>query len=240
MEKLVRTVLPSSSNSADLQDVPLKTTIPMVEVEEEIVDIEKIDVEKAAEREKDVAANGGKKRQFELNESDFEDIIMGEMLTQDHIYYAQMLLKAQFSNFNGLQSTLIQNKPVSTCSSGKVTNKLQVIHCNGNHWIAASNVKHDGHYDVAVYDSIYRTINNDTDQIIYNLFQKGEQKPVIKVMNCQKQVGGKDCGLFAIAFVTSIAYGDDPVKTRFLQDKMRFHLVKCFRDKKMEKFPCKL
>ena len=166
-------MLPSSSNSADLQDVPLKTTIPMVEVEEEIVDIEKIDVEKAAEREKNVAANGGKKRQFELNESDFEDIIMGEMLTQDHIYYAQMLLKAQFTNFNGLQSTLIQNKPVSTCSSGKVTNKLQVIHCNGNHWIAASNVKHDGHYDVAVYDSIYRTINKDTSDYLQLVSKRG-------------------------------------------------------------------
>lgn len=46
----------------------------------------------------------------------------------------------------------LQNKPVS--SKENLKNKLQIIHSNGNHWIAASNVKCDADYDVAIYDSI--------------------------------------------------------------------------------------
>jgi len=36
---------------------------------------------------------------------------MGEKLTDNEINLAQRILKAQFSNFNGLCSTLFQSKP---------------------------------------------------------------------------------------------------------------------------------
>ena len=32
----------------------------------------------------------------------------------------------------------------------------------------------------------------------------------VKMMQAKKQVGGEDCGLFAIATATAIAYGADP------------------------------
>lgn len=92
-----------------------------------------------------------------------------ENSSQDHIYYAPEL--------NELQSTLLQNKPVS--SKENLKDKLQIIHSNGNHWIAASNVKCDADYDVAIYDSIYCAVNDEAEHIICNLFQLGEQKPKI-------------------------------------------------------------
>ena len=38
----------------------------------------------------------------------------------------------------------------------------------------------------------------------------------------QKQVGGKDCGLFAIAVATAILFGKNITNTIFDQQKMRF------------------
>lgn len=175
-----------------------------------------------------------KKRKYELSDKDMHDIIMGERLTQDHIFYAQQLLKAQFPSLNGLQSTLLQEKPVTMKQNNE--NKVQIIHSCGNHWIAASSLKCTPSVDVAVYDSVYRVLNEETEDIICNLFQVGEEKPIIKVMNCS---GGVDCGLFAVTFITSIAYNQDPSQLQFLHDKMRIHWVNCFKAKKLEPFPCK-
>ena len=54
-----------------------------------------------------------------------------------HINYAQQLLKEQFPNLNGLQSTLFQSKKQAR---GTVKNQLQVIHSREDHWIVASTV----------------------------------------------------------------------------------------------------
>ena len=55
--------------------------------------------------------------------------------------------------------------------------------------------------------------------------------------NVAKQAGGDDCGLFAIAFATSICHNRDPVLVQYKQDKMRAHLLQCFRKAFMEPFP---
>ncbi len=42
------------------------------------------------------------------------------------------------------------------------------------------------------------------------------------------------CGLFAIAYITDIAFGRDPEQHAF---KMREHLYKCIEQQKMDPFP---
>uniref|UniRef100_A0A1X7UD19 Ubiquitin-like protease family profile domain-containing protein n=2 Tax=Amphimedon queenslandica TaxID=400682 RepID=A0A1X7UD19_AMPQE len=53
-----------------------------------------------------------------------------------------------------------------------------------------------------------------------------------------KQIGGKDCSLFAIAVITAIAHGIDPSKSVFVQDKMRHHLLSCLQNNNITPFPC--
>jgi len=70
--------------------------------------------------------------------TNFEGIIMGELLTDVEINFAQSLLKKQFPKLNGLDSTLYQEKKIEL-SEGSVQNKLQIIHCKARqHWIIAS------------------------------------------------------------------------------------------------------
>lgn len=53
----------------------------------------------------------------------------------------------------------------------------------------------------------------------------------------QKQTGGNDRGVFALAFATSLAFGMDPASQIYVQDRMRLHLANCYKAKKFSQFP---
>jgi hypothetical protein len=61
--------------------------------------------------------------------------------------------------------------------------------------------------------------------------------PAFKIMNCQKQEGGTDCGLFAIANAVEVVAGKNPENVIFDQTAMRQHLKSCFEIGKLEPFP---
>ena len=69
---------------------------------------------------------------------------------------------------------------------------------------------------VNIYDSMYSTLDEETKEVIANLFHSA----TVKMMQTQKQEGSKDCGLFAIAIATAIAYGADLTVLRFNQAAM--------------------
>ena len=54
-------------------------------------------------------------------------------------------------------------------------------------------------------------------------------------MQCQK--GNKDCGLFAIAVITSRAFGEDPSTVNYDQSNLRSHLVDCITKGELSLFP---
>ena len=59
------------------------------------------------------------------------------------------------------------------------------------------------------------------------------------VRDIQKQKGGKDCGLFAMAISIALAYhyrAHLPLNLTFNQTKMREHLAQCFVNKHMTMF----
>ena len=53
------------------------------------------------------------------------------------------------------------------------------------------------------------------------------------------QQGSKDCGLFAIVYVTEIAHGNDPSWLIFDQSKLQPHLHDCLVSKSLTRFPKK-
>ena len=59
----------------------------------------------------------------------------------------------------------------------------------------------------------------------------------VDITNVNKQSGDNDCGLFAAAYATSIAYGQDPSSIVYNQALMREHLFKCLEAKRMIPFP---
>ena len=141
------------------------------------------------------------------------------MLTDKHINFAQVILKHQFNNVSGLQSTLIVHR-AKRMSSTNTSRMLQVLHCKGCHWVAISTI--ENFPQVMVYDSSLTVVDQDTQKLLKQLLGT---KIDIRVGG-QKQEGNVDCGLFAIATCVSLAAGGQP--HRFIQEKMRDHLLQCF------------
>ena len=88
---------------------------------------------------------------------------------------------------------------------------------------------------VKVYDSLFHKLDKESKHSILNYLPKDNKIKLAGIAH--KQIGSKDCGAFAIAYCTSLAFGKDPCKQRFVQEKMRHHLITCFRNNKLTVFP---
>ena len=66
------------------------------------------------------------------------------------------------------------------------------------------------------YDSLLHSIDETTKGIINNLFHLDPDKAIarIKVFHPQKQTNSKDCGVYAIAWTTTIAFGKKPAERK--------------------------
>ncbi len=75
-----------------------------------------------------------------------------------------------------------------------------------------------------MFDSLYTSIDSLTLELISNLYGSN----VVMVEEGPKQIGVKDCGLFAIATAILLANGGNPKTCAFNQRAMRGHLIECF------------
>ena len=156
----------------------------------------------------------------------------GGELTDKHIQMAQYLIKCQFPLVGGLQNTLKQQQFVIGCTA----NTMQVIHCNRRkHWIIAS-TKGCPAGVIKVYDTIFDKLDHESRGIIRRIFSVKDNTKITMVP-IQKQKGTKDCGVFTIAIMTSLAYDEDPCDITYKQDTLRAYLLNCFRNKSMRLFP---
>ena len=144
---------------------------------------------------------------------DTECIIMGEELTDLEINLAQQLLKKQFANINGLQSTLLQDK--GPMASNEQKTKLQIVFCKDQkHWVVATNINCvDG--EVKVYDSVFQYLDRTSLRCIESLVKQGDAVPQYLKLKCHN-VANKQAQktvvftVYAIAFAAAITFGKNP------------------------------
>lgn len=109
---------------------------------------------------------------------------------------------------------------------------IQIIYCTKRiHWVTASS-KWCTNCDVKVYDSVFSQLVENTMVLVKEMFG-----PRVNVVNTQKQLGPNDCGLFAIAYMVSIANEEDPAVVKYDQESFRSHLASCFASGKLTMFP---
>ena len=103
------------------------------------------------------------------------------------------------------------------------------------HWITVSNVGcRQG--TINYFVSLYRKVSSQSlKQIACIMFVNKEI--TINVIPVQMQQNGTDCGLFTIAFATSILHGDNPAIVKYDQMRMRSLFVKCIKAGRIENFP---
>lgn len=62
----------------------------------------------------------------------------------------------------------------------------------------------------------------------------------LHIPKIQQQDNSVNCGVFAIAYATSILNGENPEKLVFDSEKLRQHLISCFCSGTIKPFPSQL
>ena len=128
----------------------------------------------------------------------------GDWLDDMHMDAASSLLSSQFPSLCDFYSTLLgQNLsfPVTRESF------IQILNAGGNHWIT---VEHTQSFSVNVFDSKFCTIPMDVNMQIAAFLCCTSSRITTRFHQTQSQIGSSDCGVFAIAFATDLAFGLKP------------------------------
>ena len=169
-----------------------------------------------------------------LYQSDRRIILSGEWLWGTHLTAVQLLLKKQHPNINGLRDTLLIMQEGNTISAGSI----QILHVNNNHWITLSTLQSPNcDYDVMVFDSLNSHLSAGVKMQLSKLIKTSNKSLQIKIANVNKQANYDDCGVFAAAYCTALANGQNPSSFVYNQSAMRKHLVQCLSNEIMEPFP---
>ena len=175
-------------------------------------------------------------------------------LNDNIISVAQHLMKEQSQGrIHGWSST--------QCSKRSIRGKfplvppnsafIQILQVSECHWITVSNIDANGSNDavvshsfnaVRIYDSgVGLSIAPSTQQDICQFWKPYPDKIHFDIMNVLPQSNSYDCGVYAIAYASELLFGQDPVLCDFVTEAsaMRSHLINCFENGKIERFPCK-
>lgn len=163
----------------------------------------------------------------------------GTWLSDSHVDHAQYLLAKCSPSFSGLQSTLVCDSYKSKYIQCPTRKFIQILNFQSNHWLTVSNIDCSPN-TIKVFDSLSTSGLQNNDKFncqLASLLNCSSEAITVIIADIKQQEGGSDCGLFAIACATSLAFGIPPETQNFAQKHMRSHLAKCFTDGVMRPFP---
>ena len=139
------------------------------------------------------------------------------------------LLSVDFPNLF-FQEVIIPTEHLAPTS----THTIHIHHNGHDHYCTSTNI----HRDVTVYDSLNTPPSTDLIAQITRIYSDDNHPPTTQQVRIPfRQQGGRDCGLFALAYAVDLAYGNDPSKIRYDQAKFRQHFQYCLENVKILPFP---
>lgn len=148
-------------------------------------------------------------------------------LNDNHISEFNSILKA-YTDFN-MQRTVVMQRlsNIQPVDSNNEYFQILVSGSNDNgHWIAIWYINNVIH----VYDSLNKNFLNEDHIICINRLFPKEENLRVTYEKVQLQTNTHDCGVFAIAFVVSIVFGECPFSVKFDIKLIRKHLSLIFKN----------
>ena len=155
------------------------------------------------------------------------------LLTDNIMNVAQTLLKQEFTSPSELQCVACRLVMDFNIEPDEL---VQIVHNGQGHWLTISTIGTSNPV-LHVYDSMYPSASTLVKAQIAIILHTAYPAIMLQFMDVQMQAGGYDCGLFAVAFLVSLALGKLPGQYHFQQDKMCQHLWRCFQNRKLSMFP---
>ena len=164
-----------------------------------------------------------------------------QWLNDNIVHAAHQLLKQSFTAIEGLRSPQL-GRSLSFKHISSQKKYLQILHVDGNHWIGVSNIGLYSQEPVSkkafVYDSLVQeNMASNTKQQICSFVRPSSKSFRFEIMNIMAQQNSSDCGLFAIANITELAYGGHPGRCLWDKTKLRGHLLTCLEQNRIMPFP---
>lgn len=107
----------------------------------------------------------------------------------------------------------------------------------GSHWLTVSNLFCQPGV-VSIYDSMPNCVlYSKTKRHIASILMTSEKSIKVPFIDVQLQSGASDCGLFALAFCTSLCAGINPGEINYVQHDFRSHVFECLERRKVNPFP---
>ena len=147
---------------------------------------------------------------------------------------AQILLKRCYPLVSGLQ-----NVNCGQHYSFDVQNEefVQILHTGEtNYWHVISTIG-TAYSVVNIFDSMFSDSSVHSKAQNASLIMTKERAIQLNYIDVQRQCGKADCGLFAIAFATTLCHGLNPGAYIFEQSLMRSHLLQSLQTGCMPMFP---
>ena len=111
---------------------------------------------------------------------------------------------------------------------------IQIVNINKNHWTCLSRIHCPPGY-VDVYDSLSTPVTQEIIGLAYDL--TGPAFQGIRCIPVQQQKNLSDCGVFSIAFATSLLYGQNTMNVTYNINQMHPHLMECLKGGNRTPFP---
>ena len=159
---------------------------------------------------------------LQLSMNDYRLLVGEDWLTDSLINAAQKLLKKSYPKVGGLQVTTEGEVLSFDVETGEF---VQILSISGVHWITIST---SGCLpgEVNVFDSMPSTdLPKRAKEQIASIIYTPKHKFILNFQATQTQVGSNDCGVFSIAFATSVCAGVNPAAVFYHQTLLRRHLI---------------
>jgi len=136
-------------------------------------------------------------KDLELKDTNKDQLLNGEWLTNKHISAISKLLQQQHPQQNGLQDSVVLASELHWESN--ITNFVQIINICEQHWVCATNIGCPEDV-VNVYDSslAHSTGSTTLKKQCAVVLQTKSSSFTLRFIEVQRQSGGSDCALFAI------------------------------------------
>ena len=182
----------------------------------------------------------------EIDDNDISDPTSAQSCTEDWkllqskswindklINCGMELLKLRYPHIKGLQDCTLSDTLNFESIDGEF---VQILNCDRKNWICVSTVGCQPG-KVNVFDSMrIGEIPLSTKEAIASLLGT-TRKSISLIVDVQQQSNSYDCGLFALAYASSICDGVDPTTINYKQYNLHPHFLKCLMKGEYHNFP---
>jgi len=158
-------------------------------------------------------------QELQLSPSDRDILFNSTAWLTDSIFDAAQKLLKKACPVSGLQSVSCGLTMTYDVQPGEF---IQVLNTGQGHWVTISTIG-TSHPTVRIYDSLYSSAGTRLKAQIAAVMATEQQNLTLEFMDVAMQSGPYECGLFAIAFATTLALGEKPELFSFEESKVRTH-----------------